>query len=133
MCKQTIFVQVVYIDSYLQWCYNLQTEQNFMLVLASQLYVNITVEAIIHFFQVFIINIIFPFFFYSLAECQEDDCSRHNWPWGTWDVSHRGGGDRSLCQSYDDSQSGLGFTSNLLNLLENSYRFFFSVSFVQTQ
>ena len=40
-------------------------------------------------------------------------------------MPHRGGGDRSLCQSYDDSQSGLGFTSNLLNWLENSYCFFF--------
>ena len=33
-------------------------------------------------------------------------------------MPHRGSGDRSLCQSYDDSQSGLGFTSNLLNCLK---------------
>ena len=34
-------------------------------------------------------------------------------------MPHRGSGDRGLCQSYDDSQSGsMGFTSNLLNWLK---------------
>ena len=73
--------------------------------------------------------------FFSVAECQEDGCPWHNWPWGAWDVPHRGSGDWSLCQSYDDSQSGLGFTSNLLNWLKNSCCccccFFFSVNFFE--
>ena len=50
-------------------------------------------------------------------------------------MPHRGSGDRSLCESYDDSQSGLGFTSLLLYFSTGQktvvvvfFVFFFSVN-----
>ena len=114
------FLLVVYIDSYLQWCYNLQTKQNYMLV---KLHNCMSTWQLLqwYIFSGILLLMLFCCFFFSVAECQEDGCSWHNWPWGTWDVPHRGSGDRGLCQSYDDSQSGsMGFTSNLLNWLKNS-------------